>query len=133
MSESSGKQSGGINIDDADVTIGGDVIGRDRIEYRYGEDRFSAIETYYEGGCLARILMIVGALAIGVGFLGFFGGVGLSMLSMPSGSFSEVQSLIPLVVAGFGVIFVGIIISAVGRTLALRKAYRQQRRRPPHR
>jgi hypothetical protein len=70
--------SGGTSIDAEDnVNIGGDVVGRDKIEtYQYFQQAPSADQgrvTLHEAGCLARTLLILGVILIVGGFLGFIG------------------------------------------------------------
>jgi len=117
MTKQTRKQSGGVNINDSDLTVEGDIVGGDKIE-NHGPDPYQDLDEFHAGGCLAKGLMVLGIITIIGGFISF---AVMGYLSVQSFG----QTPTPFI--GWGVMFVGMITYAIGRTMAHQSAYRQKR------
>jgi hypothetical protein len=125
MTKRDRKQSGGINAENSHLTIGGDAVGRDKIETHehYGEEPYQELEEFYAGGCLSRTLIVVGTIILVAGILTFFGAV---LYGFTAQSFEASAAIAPFAAVGFGTVMVGGIILSVGRVMARNSAYRQR-------
>ena len=122
MSDAEKPQTSSASVNaQGDTNIGGDVVGRDKIEthqyYQQAPSEDQDWQLFYAGGWLARTLLILGTIILVVGVLAFFGGILL-------GSGGEASGLI--ILGGFGAILVGGIMTGIGRAIASHGLYRQR-------
>lgn len=118
-----------------DVNVGRDVVGRDKIEtHQHIQQAPSADQgwaMFHEAGCLARTLLILGAILIVGAFLGF---IGMAIYTVSLASSASVQQSVeqgfamgPYFVGSFGVFFVGMVMVAVGSSMASYDSYRKKK------
>jgi len=76
MSDPDTSQTSSASVDaEGDINIGGDIVGRDKIEthqhYQQAPTEDQNWQLFYAGGLLARTLLILGTIIMVVGALGF--------------------------------------------------------------
>jgi hypothetical protein len=119
-------QNYGVNVENSSVRIGGDLVGRDKVERHeyYGDNPYRDFEDFHAGSPLAKLLTVFGGIMLGGGFLGFVASVIYAFLNFPT----RMDSIIPYVGVCFGIGVVGMVILAIGRGMARNRAYRQRQR-----
>ena len=126
----SDRPSRGIHIESSKVRIDGDAVGRDKIERHehYAEKPYGEWEEFYAGGCLSKLLILIGGIMLIGGVLGFFGSIVYSFINFGrANGFDQMASITPVVGVAFGMAVVGMIILSIGRSIARNRAYRQRR------
>jgi ABC-type Na+ efflux pump permease subunit len=126
MSDSDNPQTGGVSVNsEGDTRIGGDVVGRDKYEshIHYEQDPNQGWEQLQASGCLAKSLMIVGAVLLVAGLLGFFGAI---VLSSTAHTFDQSSAVGPYAAGGVGAAFIGILLLVFGGIAARYDAFRHR-------
>ena len=128
MSDPEKSQNGGTSISsEGNTSVGGDVVGRDKIEmhqhYQQAPAEGKGWEAFYAAGCVARTLLILGILLVIAGFLAFFGTI---FVSSTARTFEESSAIGPFAAGSIGVALVGMIITGIGSVMASHDLYRQR-------
>ncbi len=128
MSDPEKSQSGGTSISsEGNTRVGGDVVGRDKIEmhqhYQQAPAEGKGWEAFYAAGCVARTLLILGILLVIAGFLAFFGTI---FILSTTRTFEGSQAMAPFAAGSIGVVLVGMIITGIGSVMASHDLYRQR-------